>query len=62
MKAPNCYFAHQKFLAMISSCEQRTCWFGLEAIEQRQQCVNKLFEKFRTECSEEESAQKETSK
>ena len=53
MQKPNCFYAHQKFLAMISSCEQRTGWYGLEPIELRQQCIAILFDKFKQECQEE---------
>lgn len=53
MQTPNCFYAHQKFLAMISSCEQRTGWYGLEPIELRQQCIAILFDKFKQECQEE---------
>lgn len=64
MKAPNCYFAHQKFLAMIKTCKHHN-WpheaIDEKDVKQRQECVDAIFKQFQQECIHEEQARKEAS-
>lgn len=65
MKEPNCYFAQQKFLALITTCKHHE-WphetISKEDIKQRQECVNTIFKQFQKECLEEEHVNKENSR
>ena len=63
MQAPNCFYAHQKYLAMITTCKHtwHYTWINKDEVNKRQECVEIIFNQFKKECQE-ESAQKETAK
>lgn len=65
MQTPNCFYAHQKFLAMIKTCKHHP--YGSNAIVEkdiklRQECIEEIFKLFQKECLEEEYVNKESAR
>ena len=61
---PNCFYAHQKFLAMIQTCKHKagsSILFEEREVEKRQECIAEFFKQFQKECLDEEYVNKQSS-
>lgn len=62
MQTPNCFYAHQKFHAMIQTCKHKagsSLLIEEREVKKRQQCIEEIFKQFQQECIHEEQARKE---